>query len=479
MDIVIRRRNGTLVATVNKVTACVFTEKLSTVKTLSFETVLNEALESIADDEQYVVTFQNDYYDVVKIKKSLSNGLYFISFECEHISYRLSEEALTDFTCTGTPRVILAELLRGTVFSIGVIQPTVETTFTVTSSTTKRAAILAFCNTIGCDADFVDYRLNVYNHRGSVLLKDLVERNMVSVSKTTDKTDSTNSYTCTVRSPAGLNLGDEVHFRFTKLGIDDNVRVIGMKTQPFTSEDAELEVDHYSPSIESQFAQIETDMVAKDKNYYGAKISADSGLTVTRSDGTAKVILNADEFRMQAENDQGHLEDRLYFDPVTGDYRFVGTVKIDGGEINIGNNFRVDQHGNAYLAGDATIYGGKYYAGNPDEGEGFSEMTARGFEVYNGQTDIKLRFGYTSQGEDFPFIQLGSGSGEYTDYGLVKKFTDGLWIGNSEPSDESGNFTAKTGYNGIFFKFSNNTAYIVQNTTMKNIYTGAAIAKFA
>ena len=106
-------------------------------------------------------------------------------------------------------------------------------------------------------------------------------------------------------------------------------------------------------------------------------------------------------------------------------------------------------------------------------------MTARGFEVFNAQTDLKLRFGYTTQGEDFPFIQLGSGSGISTDYGLIKKFSDGLWIGNSEPADESGTFSPKVGFNGIFFKFSDNTAYIVRDTVQKNIYTGAAIAKFA
>ena len=92
--------------------------------------------------------------------------------------------------------------------------------------------------------------------------------------------------------------------------------------------------------------------------------------------------------------------------------------------------------------------------------------------------DVKLRFGYTTDDEDYPFIQLGSGSGASADYGLVKKFSDGLWIGNSEPEDESGDFAAKTGYNGIFFRFSDNTAYIVNGKTMKNIYTGAAIAKF-
>ena len=94
-------------------------------------------------------------------------------------------------------------------------------------------------------------------------------------------------------------------------------------------------------------------------------------------------------------------------------------------------------------------------------------MTSGGFEVYNADYDVKLRFGYTTDDEDYPFIQLGSGSGASADYGLVKKFSDGLWIGNSEPEDESGDFAAKTGYNGIFFRFSDNTAYIVNGKTMK------------
>lgn len=44
--------------------------------------------------------------------------------------------------------------------------------------------------------------------------------------------------------------------------------------------------------------------------------------------------------------------------------------------------------------------------------------------------------------------------------GLIKKFSDGLWIGNSDPADASGEFKAKAGYNGMFFKFADNTAYI-------------------
>ena len=188
--------------------------------------------------------------------------------------------------------------------------------------------------------------------------------------------------------------------------------------------------------------------------------------------------MNADEFRMQGLDASGNLEDKLYFDPQSGGYKFKGSIEVKDGSININDKFVVDENGNAYLSGDSTIYGGKYYAGLPGSDEGYSQMTANGYDVYNSGGELKLKLGYTTEDEDYPFLQLGSGSGTSKDFGLVKKFSDGLWIGNSIPADDQGTFTPSAGYNGIFFKFEDNTAYVVKDTNMKNIYTGSAIAKF-
>jgi len=481
MNITIRRRTDSFrIATLEQVISCKVQEKLSTVKTLSFESLLDGDIARINDTDAYVVEYDEDFYDVAKVKKALKRGLYQISIDCEHVSYRLTTEAETvnNFSYTGTPRQILTQLLIGTEFHVGNVEPIEVATFSITSEMTCRAAILSYAASMGYDVEFEDFYVHIYAHRGDTQPKELVERNVVSISKSVSKVDSSRSYTCTLHAPTDIGLGDEVHFRFEKLDINDTVRVVGISRQPFTSKDVEIEVDDYEPTIESQFARIETNMVAKGKNYYGVKITADHGLNIERADGTANVKMNADEFAMQAVDGEGRMQNRIYFDPITGDYKFIGNVSINGGDINIGDNFRVDQQGNAYLAGDATIYGGKYYAGRPEDAEGFSQMTADGFVVYNGEEEVKLRFGYTSQGEDFPFVQLGSGSGAQTDYGLIKKFSDGLWIGNSDPADASGNFQAKVGYNGMFFKFEDNTAYIVHDTQMRNIYTGAAIAKF-
>lgn len=478
MEIIIRKDEVAPIATIAAVLSCTYQEKLSTVKTLTFETILEGDVEDINDTDSYTAEFNNDFYDVVKVKKALSGGMYKITVNCEHISYRLSKIEITPRTITGTPREILSNILRNTGFTLGYIEPTATRTYTIKNKTSVRAAILDLCATIGAEADFSNYFVSVQNHRGSTVVRELVERNVVAISKTVDKANGSRSYTCTVYAPTAMSLGDEVHFQFSKLRISENVRVVGIKTKPFTSKEVELEVDSYTPTIESQFNQIESSMVEKGKDYYGVSISPTAGLDITRADGKAKVVMNAEEFSMSAEGEDGQLKKRLYFDPLTGTYKFAGTIEVDGGSININDNFIVDEYGNAYLSGSSTIYGGRYYAGRPDAEEGFSQMTQDGFEVYNSDNIIKLRFGYTTDGEDYPFIQLGSGQGSYADFGLIKKFTDGLWIGNSEPEDESGTFVPKTGYNGLFFRFSDNTAFVVKDTLMKNIYTGAAIAKF-
>ena len=78
---------------------------------------------------------------------------------------------------------------------------------------------------------------------------------------------------------------------------------------------------------------------------------------------------------------------------------------------------------------------------------------------------------------DYPYILMGNlNSG---DVGLMKKFQNGMWYGNSVPKDAIGDFKGMTGASGIFINTNENKAYVVAGTEMQNIYTGEAIARFA
>lgn len=471
-------KNGALQTVVEKVLSCETYITLSGVKTLDFETLLTDELLSKLNQADLVVEYASDYYDIVSIAKSLTRGLYQVKISCEHVSYRLNEYTKTTFVETGTPREILTKILEGTNFQIGIVDSQEISTFELNQDATVRSLVLKLADTLNMDVSFDFYSVSLLTHKGRTEPVDLICDNVVSISKTVNTGKEKPVYQITIRKRQDIIVGDELHLKFTKLGIDENVRLIGIRGKPFTSKNLELEVGESETSLEADLVEAAKQTVTKNTSYYGVKVSELSGLTIERSDESAKVIMNADEFRMQALDDEGVLEDKLYFDPESGSYKFKGSIEVQSGSININDRFIVDANGNAYMSGEATIYGGKYYAGMPGGDEGFSQMTANGFEVYNSDGDLKLKLGYTTEDEDFPFLQLGSGFGATKDFGLVKKFTNGLWIGNSVPADDQGTFTPMTGYNGIFFKFSDNTAYVVKDTDMKNIYTGAAIAKF-
>lgn len=118
-EIILRTADNTHIATIKKF-SCFVEEKLSTEKTLSFEVLLKGDISSVNDKLKYVVEFEGDFYDVTSIKKSLQNGIYQAAFECEHISYRLTDCKIAYFANNGTLKETLTKLLGGTGFSCGV-----------------------------------------------------------------------------------------------------------------------------------------------------------------------------------------------------------------------------------------------------------------------------------------------------------------------------------------------------------------------
>lgn len=246
---------------------------------------------------------------------------------------------------------------------------------------------------------------------------------------------------------------------------------------PDISAPGELEEEDEYPS-EGPLQRELNRTVKLGQSYYGTTIDRESGLTVQKVNPLGGVetraVLNSDELAFYDEN--GNVA--LYFDTSTGKYKFVGDVTVQKGSININDQFIVDEDGNVSMSGEASIYGGRYYAGTPDDNEGYSEMSSTGFRVFNSLGQLKLLFGYNTSDLDYPFIELGAGGGAAKSKGLIKKFVDGLWIGNDEPKYDSGYFSPASGYIGLFFSFTDNKAYVVSGSSMMNIYTGDAVARF-
>lgn len=87
------------------------------------------------------------------------------------------------------------------------------------------------------------------------------------------------------------------------------------------------EVDHEYPYDATLSREVKR-KVSLGKPYYGVTITKEEGIRVDRDDGKSEAIFNSDLFTMRALID-GVMKDRIYFDPIKGDYVFDGALGAD------------------------------------------------------------------------------------------------------------------------------------------------------
>lgn len=175
-----------------------------------------------------------------------------------------------------------------------------------------------------------------------------------------------------------------------------------------------------------------------------------------------------------------------------------GTTVIDGGCIQTGTILA-----NLIKAGVLQSKDGKTFNLDLDNGT-FSMQASGQFISPDGKTAIsvedntlvlyerdhendgwldKIRIGFmrgpspdgTIEAE-YPYMLFGNAGA--LQVGLLKKFWNGFWLGNSAPAALNGNFNGVDGASGIFVNTETGKTYVVDGTNMQNVYTGAAIAKF-
>lgn len=170
-----------------------------------------------------------------------------------------------------------------------------------------------------------------------------------------------------------------------------------------------------------------------------------------------------------------------------------GTTTIDGGCIKTGQILA-----NLITAGVLQSKDGKTFKLDLDNGT-FSMCGSGQFQSPDGNTyievegdelvmyslnentgiyDDKIRLGFMNgtdpNGEgrvDYPHILLGNSDGAV---GMVKKFYNGLWVGNSVPRYASGNFEGMAGASGFFINTRTGVSYVVNGTEMKDVYAGTS-----
>lgn len=244
-------KDSQVIRTISYVLTASVCDKLDGTLTFDF-TVLQENCVTILPG--VTVRYNGQYYDIVRVKRGFTAGLEVSAVSCEHISYTLNSEKynLVTFVFEGTPRQGLTELLAGTPFSVGTVEPTamVECAFTDSSPLNRRSALMRFADACGGELEYNGYAIHIRNHRGSSERVALMDgTNVTGLSATYDSRKETQAYEIQLFKRTPLSVGDEVRIVYRPLSIKTDTRIVGMTYNPFNAHSVRVEVGDYVPNL--------------------------------------------------------------------------------------------------------------------------------------------------------------------------------------------------------------------------------------
>ena len=299
-------------------------EGLNSYKELQFSTILTPKVSALIA-EGHIAEVDNDYFDLVYFQKAQqSNGRLSVAAEFEHVSYRLNdpEYDIEFFTEIGTPEEILEKILTGTGFTIGTVEFSETITFSIQEKSSRRKVLMEFINYLGGEVDFKKFQISILKQRGSTVPKNITAgRNIEVITMSYDKRQKDDNgnplvaYTCKLIRPMNIELGDVVTVQYDTLGINANLRVVSISTNPYNSFDVEFEIGNFNPTLENDIYRIETSTITKDKLYHGCRIGPEYGFECIRNDKKARAYMNSENLAFQAGDGSGKSwKNKLYYD---------------------------------------------------------------------------------------------------------------------------------------------------------------------
>ena len=269
------------------------------------------------------------WFSIYRIgKQTLTSGAEF-SVSCEHVSYALADVEQDAAHFSGTPAAVLATILSGTGFTVGTVSVSGEWSITINQATNKRTALQQWAAECGAEISYSGMSINFLSRVGSSVQVNLSDaENVKSLSVTLDSRSSTQTYAVELSRLQTVGLGDAVNIRYSSLDLDVSTRVITLDYDPFHPWLVSMTTGDYLPNFTGAVSAALEARLKEGAPYFGVTIDKENGIKIQRSDGLSEALFNSGLFTMRALID-GAMKDRIYFDPIKGDYVFDGALGAD------------------------------------------------------------------------------------------------------------------------------------------------------
>lgn len=318
-------------------------EGLDSALTLSF-TLTEEDVPYIHDNT--VVQYGVYDFHVTSYQMDMVGQSPTCAVECEHISYVLNDETykLEEFVYSGTAAGALSAVLSGTPLSAGTVEPTGNVNIRLVGGT-RRAILVSVAAILGGEIEYSGNKVHLRNHRGSVAPVELLGTdNVTDVSYSRDVLAATTAYNIVLGRKTTLSCGDNVHIKFTPLGLDVQTRITAIEYNPYNPFEVEIEVGDYVPDILDtlQDAESKADSALKTArdtkdalSDYAKKsdVSASVDTYINSDEGKASIVaslsgtyVTSDDLTGYVEKTELSAEVGAYIDTAAGTAKIVGNL---------------------------------------------------------------------------------------------------------------------------------------------------------
>ena len=318
-------------------------EGLDSALTLSF-TLTDEDVPYIHDNT--VVQYGTYDFHVTSYQMDMVGQSPTCAVECEHISYALNDETykLEEFVYSGTAAGALSAVLSGTPLSAGTVEPTGNVNIRLVGGT-RRAILVSVAAILGGEIEYSGNKVHLRNHRGSVASVELLGTdNVTDVSYNRDVLAATTAYNIVLGRKTTLSCGDNVHIKFTPLGLDVQTRITAIEYSPYNPFEVEIEVGDYVPDILDtlQDAENKADNALKTAREtkdalsdYAKKsdVSASVDTYINSDEGKASIVaslsgtyVTSDDLTGYVEKTELSAEVGAYIDSAAGTAKIVGNL---------------------------------------------------------------------------------------------------------------------------------------------------------
>lgn len=467
---IINSSNQTL-AILQNIVSPLLSEGLNREFTFDFQSVID------GDKSQYLtytnkIEVENNYFNMVVLKKSRTQEGLFFDISCEHVSYDLLSANFTaGFTATGLFSAVATTLLTGTGFTVGTVQVTGNETISVNESTNAFNVLKQLATLYNGELQFNKYQVNLLTRRGADRhVQFRYRKNLSNATVNIDARQKTAGVPKTsyevgiaelefeqgfisdgVSSLEHFELGDTVTVIDDDLGINTQLRIVKHSFDPEQRMQGTVEISNFVDDLADTITNIQTTSVAKDNIYNGCSIGPDNGFVAERSDGISRTEMNAtDGIRIKLRDSATASYTSIFYvqiDTATGTAKlflagnaeFTGTVRgsqIIGGSILIGATafatapFSVTTSG-AATADNLLLTGGVIQVGTTNSTFRFTETDGLwlGNTVF-ASAPFRVTISGSTTANDLTLTggRFNVGTGTNT---LQFNTTDGLFLGNT------------------------------------------------